>query len=248
MKEKSHAWQTCCSPPTLRESDVHVWQSRLNLTRKKLDRLYKTLCKEEKLKANRFRFQEDCLRYVTAHGLLREIISGYLNLNPEDLEFLQNKYGKPYLKDPTRHNLEFNLSHSSDVVLLIFSSNRKVGIDVERVRVVKKSQKIIDRFFGETDRNFYNLQEASNKERAFFKLWTRKEAYTKAIGVGLKLQPKQFEAPSALENVPLTSGSRLRRVSGCLLSEIKVDPEYAATLVTEGSDYQIVFIQYSERS
>ena len=137
--------------------------------------------------------------------------------------------GKPSVINPDTEQMEFNLSHSGNVILFAFTKERKLGIDVERLRPIKKAGKIVDRFFSDKEKQFYNSQDITEREKIFFKLWTYKEAYTKAKGLGLALPLNQFE-------VPLEKDSYSKDWSWY---EIKPDSEYFAAMAVENSDFEI---------
>ncbi len=110
-------------------------------------------------------------------------MSKYLNLAPSAIKFSYSYRGKPYLSLPEK--LEFNLSHSGNLVLYAICKNSSIGIDVEYLRPLQNLEKIARRFFSLSESNY--LQQLSPKDRqvAFFQLWTAKEAYLKATGEGL---------------------------------------------------------------
>src|SRR5262245_14443456 len=123
-------WKT--PPPSLKlaDNDVHVWRTDLDVRADTLHVLQKTLSADEQEKASRFHFEKDRLRYVIAHGVLRYLAAGYSGQKPEDLQFSCNQWGKPaFRKSGPAVPLQFNLSHSGEIVLHAFSLAREIGID-----------------------------------------------------------------------------------------------------------------------
>jgi len=235
MNQKNYEWLIPAKAPELNKNEIHIWRTNMNFTAHSIDHFYLTLSHDEKSKANRFRFEKDKKRFIITRGLLRKALGHYLNIKPEDLIFIYNKYGKPSLTISSKYKLEFNLSHSADVILYAFAKERRVGIDVERLRPIKKTQRIVDRFFSETEKRFYNSQNTGEREKAFFKLWTYKEAYTKAKGIGLTLPLNQIDVPFANKTLP-RQGLCDEQWSW---HEIEIDSDYLAALATEGNDFEI---------
>ncbi|MDR0738700.1 MAG: 4'-phosphopantetheinyl transferase superfamily protein [Oscillospiraceae bacterium] len=114
---------------------------------------------------------------IAARTLLKNIASENLGVPKSKLKFSYGNGGKPYFKN--FENFHFNISHT-DYAFAVFISNSEAGIDVERKKEINLS--IANRFFSEQEKQFFNSYK--NKENAFFKIWTRKEAYAKYLGVG----------------------------------------------------------------
>ncbi len=187
-----HRWVAGPTAPVLNSGDVHVWRAPLSLT----DRDdWGILSSDERERADRFKFEKDRVRYVAAHAVLRRIIERYLQRPASALEFRHNTHGKPELgcAGQTRAPLRFNISHSRCLGLFAFASSSAVGVDLEAVDGKFECEKLARRYFarGEADR----LADTPEVDRldAFFRCWTRKEAYVKARGTGLYLPLDKFE-------------------------------------------------------
>ena len=150
-----------------------------------------------------------------ARALVRSVLAGYLDAKPEALRFVHGPHGKPELE--SAGPLRFNFSRSGTFGLLAVTSGRDVGVDVERVEPRRALGPIADRLFDADEAaELRSLPEARRIHR-FFELWTQKEAYAKALGVGL--------------NVPL---ERLRPPRGWSLVDLPVGPEYVGALCVRG--------------
>lgn len=123
--------------------------------------------------------------------LVRKIISNVNNIPFNQIDFEYTKYGKPLIKDVP--NLHFNVSHSGCWVVVAFS-NYRIGIDIEKVREVNLN--IADKFFSNFEKALI-IKEKHNKRHTFFKIWTLKESYIKAIGSGLS---KPLDSFSVISN------------------------------------------------
>jgi len=187
-------WRVCAKPPRLGDGDVHVWRIPLAAPATALAELESLLQPAERDRAARFRFERFRNRFTVGRASLRILLGQYLGLPPRHLEFVFGPHGKPELANPgVRPPLHFNLSHSQDLALLAVSTVGPIGVDVEHLRPVPEARQLVTRFFSSReDREFSRLPE-QEQPRAFFSLWTRKEALLKAIGEGIAHSLKLVE-------------------------------------------------------
>jgi 4'-phosphopantetheinyl transferase len=157
---------------------VEVWIDRLDLPAIEVAALTKFLTPAELTLCDRCRLPHVRQHKIVARARLRQILSGYLDQSPQEIEISIGLQGKPQVT-----GLEFNLSHSGDLVAYAIS-DRPVGIDIERVRSMDLSG-IIQRFFAPSEFAAWQKLSSADQELAFFRTWTVKEAYLKAIGTGL---------------------------------------------------------------
>lgn len=172
-------------------SGIQLWHAALDRDQDVLDRLRATLSQEEKARADRFHFERDRNHFVVARGLLRELLGMYLHKSPTDLRFSYGRYGKPSLS-LTDSSLSFNLSHSSGVVAYAIARERNLGVDVELVRPNSDNEGIAERYFSIRERNDLHMLPPEARDEGFYNCWTRKEAYLKACGMGLRVRLDSF--------------------------------------------------------
>jgi 4'-phosphopantetheinyl transferase len=144
------------------------------------------LSPDEHKRAERFAYDHLRRRYIAGRGQLRLLLGSYLQIAPAQVEFVYGPAGKPHLADPAAANrLAFNLAHSEDVALLAFTRGRRVGTDIEQKRDVFDLSLIASRYFSHLEQaSLFALPRAEQVE-AFYRIWTRKEAFLKAVGDGL---------------------------------------------------------------
>lgn len=175
-------------PPdlALHPDEVHAWRVALNAEQDVVDRLAVHLSGAERQRADARSSEDGRRRFVVSHGARRKILSRYLATEASVISFSEPEGRKPCLVGvPTDPSVSFNLSHSDDLALLAVTQERAVGIDVERVRPAPLKAEIADRYFSPKERaQWYGLPEEELLE-AFFLGWTRKEAYSKALGIGV---------------------------------------------------------------
>lgn len=169
------------------EETVHLWYLSLDI--KAQDDLGAWLSEDEQIRAAQFRFPVHRRRYMVARCALRRVLAGYLNTLPEKIVFQYNRFGKPFLDD---EELQFNVAHAGDVAVMAFASGCRVGVDVERVRVDIMEENIAEHFFATGEVDALQALPVEKRPEAFFHCWTRKEAYIKAIGMGLSIPLNAF--------------------------------------------------------
>lgn len=145
---------------------------------------------DELRRAEQFRFDIHRRRFIMARSALRGILASYLSADPGAIEFEYSGQGKPRV--PNRDGLCFNLSHTEDRALVAICWNRDVGIDVEAVREVEDLPKLAA-IFSDAERTAILSLEPHQRLCAFFRCWTRKEAYIKARGHGLSIPLDSFD-------------------------------------------------------
>ena len=148
---------------------------------------------QEMERYRRFYQARDAERYTAAHVALRAVLAGYLQVEPGAVEFARNAWGKPRPGNAGAAGLEFNMSHSGDLVLIAVARGREVGVDVEQVRPGFPVLDVARSHFAEPEYALLVSLPADLRPAAFFTLWTRKEACLKATGLGLHLPLDQID-------------------------------------------------------
>ena len=173
-----------------KESVIHLWYAELDWSPERLEQGWRVLTLSEQERAMRFVQVKHRERYIAASAILRDILSQYTNIPPAALQFRKGEHGKPYLDHPT--DLQFNASHSEGVALFAITRGREVGVDVEFMRRGVDERGVVERFFSPREKAEYLALPPSQQLSAFYRLWTRKEAYIKMIGKGLSFPLKRF--------------------------------------------------------
>ncbi len=216
-------------PEELQAGVVHLWQRSLHGSEKDISACYELLLPEEREKASRYRVERPRGDYILTRGTLRALLSRYLDTNPQAITFEYTEYGKPFLKNAV---LRFNVSHTEGLALMAFALNREVGVDVEKVRVQADALKISERFFSMNERDILRPMPESELHTAFFRCWTRKEAYIKAKGEGLSLPLHQFDVSLDADPVQGLIATRpdAEEAARWTIRNVKVETGYAAAI------------------
>ena len=189
-----------CDGFGLETNDVNLWIANLDAIQGTQE-LHRTLSPDEVARAARFAFDRLRSDFRTSRGCLRRILAGYAGVSPESLVFSYSANGKPSLRDFP--HLNFNISHSGRLMVCGVTAQSDIGVDVEQIRCLTERSDIARRFFSRTEAT--RLQEFPETERddAFFRCWTRKEAFVKATGDGLSRDLSSFSV--SLEHADETS-------------------------------------------
>ena len=190
------------SPPpkilTLADTELHVWRAQLPTDGSVLRRFEKILSDEEKERAEKFLVADAKERFVAARGILREMLGKYLGAYPSAILLSYGPHGKPFVSvSDSSKDIRFNLSHSDGYGAVVFARHREVGIDIEQVRPEAAGEDIARRFFSRQEIEQLGEIPEENRTEGFFRCWTRKEAYIKALGAGLQIPLDSFTVPIA---------------------------------------------------
>jgi 4'-phosphopantetheinyl transferase len=166
--------------------DIHVWTVQLPAPDYVVKRCLAMLSPDERARAERFVFEHHRRAYVLSRGVLRALLGRYISLQPAAIQFSYGSKGKPHLSE-FASRIRFNCSHSAGVALYAMAGQCDLGIDIEKIRPLEGMEQIAQRFFcPEEVRELLSLAPAE-RESAFFRCWSRKEAYVKAVGDGLSI-------------------------------------------------------------
>lgn len=168
-------------------------------------------------------------RDTASASALRAILGGYLGAPPLDIEISTGPKGKPALAS-SASGLHFNVSHSGDWGLIAIARS-DVGVDVEQVRPTRASERLADRFLTAGERSLLESRVVSHGDTGFFMIWSRKEAYLKAVGVGLSGPFSGVD--SSLDNLPEldADGHQQEGSSPWIVREFFVDYRHPAAVV-----------------
>lgn len=143
-------------------------------------------------------------RYVEIHGRLRNILAQMLDQSPEKIRIQKTGHGKPYLAD--HPELAFNLSHSADRLIIAVGWNCQLGADIEICKQRINLTGLVEKCFAEEEATYWTKLPEIQKNREFYRFWTRKEAFVKATGHGIALGLNQCvinpENPTEFLRIP----------------------------------------------
>ena len=228
-------WQNSLHHPVLNQERVHIWRANLNPSSDEVTRLSTLLAADETARANKYRFPEHKRRFIVARGVLRQLLGNYLNISPKHLKFEYSERGKPYIfNSNTSKAIQFNISHSEEYALLGFTYDRSIGVDIEYLRAMPDAVKIAKRFFAPQEYELICSLDAKQQSQTFFKLWTAKEAYLKAIGTGLSgLASIKINFDSSGDRIYLSSIDNSTSVDNWSIYSCLPTPNYVGTIAID---------------
>jgi 4'-phosphopantetheinyl transferase len=130
---------------------------------------------------------------------LRRILASYLQIEPKGLTFTYSEFGKPSLAIP-QTDVRFNASRSHDKALIVCTRGREIGVDIEMIRRDLEVDDLAHRFFSVAENDRLRAVPPDSRHLAFLRCWTCKEAFVKAVGMGLSLDPVKVDVSMALAN------------------------------------------------
>jgi len=167
--------------------DIFAVNLTHQIEQRDFNNLLSLLSKEKREKILRFRNYEDAQRGLIGDILVRKIVCNRTGLRNEDIEFINNKFGKPFLKNTNK--IKFNISHSGKWVVCAISE-KDIGIDIERIQPIDIN--FVKRIFTIKENEEIMRINKELQLKYFYELWTCKESYIKALGEGLSIALNSF--------------------------------------------------------
>jgi 4'-phosphopantetheinyl transferase len=228
----------------LSPGELHVWWIKLPSERDDLSVLESALSHDERNHANRFRSPVQKNEFIAARAALRDILAGYVGVPPGRLSFHYGSFGKPALSPMFGPcGIKFNMSHSFGMALLAVA-NAEVGVDIERIDPALAEEQLADRLFSVPEISSLRCLPLAMQPEAFFNCWTRKEAYLKAVGLGLCGALDSFDVSVA----PDASTVILHEGAAWLIQGMVLGPDYIGAVAVEGTTWSIRVLNWSAPS
>jgi len=235
-------------PILLQNNEVHIWYFTFS-TVNQTDGYWHLLTPEEQDHALRFYFQKDRQAYLLSRGILRSILAKYICVTPKAINLNYTSHGKPLL-DPKQNSLRlhFNVSHTHQCILYAITKNIEIGIDVEYLKHDVDYQGMAKNFFSAYEYQTLIKAKAEQQSALFYQIWTCKEAFIKAIGLGLSYSLADFDViwqedqPAKILNI---KGAPLEAAQWNLHAFIPVE-HYRAVVAIQQPIHKISYYQYTD--
>ncbi|MBL8998207.1 MAG: 4'-phosphopantetheinyl transferase superfamily protein [Gemmatimonadetes bacterium] len=164
---------------------ITVWRIALDAARPPDEASRAILSEAERARAARFLRESDRNRWLHGHVALRRILGEALGVSPGTIAYETGPHGKPQLASPTASGVEFNFSDSGEFALAAVTSDGAIGVDIEACRPQPDLALIARSHFSAEEATALLSLPEGEQHAAFYRIWTRKEAYLKALGAGL---------------------------------------------------------------
>jgi 4'-phosphopantetheinyl transferase len=220
----------------MRHRFVDVWQADLNQYARCLSKLTAVLNEQEKQRADTF--QQPLLRnrYIAVRAITRHVLANYLSAQPADLQFSLGEYGKP---DLISDSLYFNISHTDHLLLIAVGNLPDIGVDIELIKTRSNMDGMAKRCFAESEFQFWQPLPEPQSQETFYRLWTKKEAFVKAIGRGIALGLNRCEIESQKDGQIISIPEDYGLACDWKITEIPVIANFCAALVTPNLEFEL---------
>jgi 4'-phosphopantetheinyl transferase len=199
---------------SLEETETHVIRASLLLSATAIRQVAASLSQDERERAAGFHVEKHRRRFIASRGLLRVILGTYLDAAPGSLRFVYSPNGKPGLdKSCHARGVVFSVSHSEELALYAIAREAAVGVDIEQVSRRMDLDKIAKKFFSSAEYEVYVSLPREENTEAFYRCWTRKEAFVKAGGEGWIYPADAFDV-SVVGRAQLLSMGGSRALAG----------------------------------
>ncbi len=230
-------WPLAHTPPLLASGEVHLWSASLPSGGRKFLEYERLMSSRELVRADRYAYKSSRIRYICARAMLKQLLGLYTDSDPADIRFDLGPQGKPYLPATAGPLLNFNATDTGDEALFAFCLNAEIGVDIEcKTRQVNHSI-IAKRKFTANELEQYRAIPLPQRKQFFLSMWTRKEAYGKAIGVGIgyRLNEMNLVDANGLDRFSVHDAAGIEWE----ITQIEPGPELIACVVTQGSGWQL---------
>jgi 4'-phosphopantetheinyl transferase len=235
---------------SLGKSEIHVWQISLAQDAEAENQLKRCLSPEERERAARLHSPQDCRRFVIRRAVLRHLLGGYTGSGPEAVCLSQSTHGKPFLEPRENPDaLAFSCSHSADLALIALARGREVGVDIEFHRPLPEADELLGACFSPLEIAELAKAPEALKQKIFFDCWTRKEAFVKAIGLGLSYPLDRFSVSSSPDQPAalLRVEDDPQAVERWSIQSLEVHPHFSAALAFEGKNANVKCFEQGAR-
>lgn len=228
------------------DDEIHVWVVDVRASESQCAVLKEWLDAREMERASRIPNVQKRRSFEVAHGVLRFLLGRYVGCDPGAIALASEHEGKPKLAFAA--GIEFNMTHSAEWAAFAFSSNCAVGVDVEQVRALPGLQTIMRRVLCAEEAAELMLLSECDRERGFFCCWTRKEAYAKAIGMGLLAGFDQFrvaphpDRPARMIHADFDGAT----AAAWAIDDLPMPPGYAGAVAYPGARRRLSIARVTE--
>lgn len=225
-------------PHALPEEELHLWTLTYDPEDQELLGAAKLLLPQEELERfSRLKFPKSRAERIISQAALRSILADHLGKLPPDVQLARSSKGKPWCRDES--SIGFNMSHADRKSMIAFARGQEIGVDLELIRDMKDLEGLIRKSLcpGEVQQL---ASDGPQRREGFFRFWTIKESYLKAIGEGMRLSPEKLEFRIRRGEVELLAAPYPFGEDRPVVREIFSHEGYAAAVSFERSAVRIL--------
>ena len=227
---------------------VDVWRVLLDDSPDRASLFRTHLTDVERSKADRCHAPHPQYQFVITRGILRILLSRYLEVSPTNIHFALQPLGKPMLDTRLEKPIQFNVSHTRGMALIAIARQYPVGIDVERIDRKIQECDIAERYFSKRESAYLASLPLPERTNQFFSYWTCKEAYLKMQGKGISEGLAQCELAIDLEKpeVRLSHPDQQGLKENYSLYRIRAGDEHIGAVALAWPLAQISFLNWED--
>jgi 4'-phosphopantetheinyl transferase len=197
------------------------------------------LSADERARADRFQDADVCRRFIVAHAFQRRVLAACARVEATSLCFGFDAWRKPWLL--SRPEVRFNLSHSADIAILAVRMDHDVGVDIEECAQEAAIEDVAKHAFSRAECHALEALSPAARRDAFFRMWTRKEAYVKALGRGLSWPTRSFSVSHLPNNEDalLTDDNDADAPRNWRVTDIRAPDGFHAALAAPGREWSL---------
>ena len=214
----------------LDEGSLHVWKIDVRRPPGVVRELRALLSPDEEERAARYRVDGARDAFVCTRAAVRSLTASYLGIDAREVEFVTAPKGKPGVA-----GVSFNVSHSGGVAVAAFAPSGDVGVDVEEMRRDRDLRGLAHRFFAPAESAELDLLAGEALVTGFYRCWTRKEAFVKAVGEGVSFDLRRVVVSAEPEARILSIDGDEAAAASWWAADVSPRPGYAAAVVAAGA-------------
>ncbi len=227
------------------QSTIHIWHTRLEEHTNKYTLFQSWLAPEEKIHAEKLAIPYR-RRFIIARAMLRDLLAYYSKQCPQKLKLTYSVSGKPFLINPERC-IEFNLSHSKNILVYAFTIDTPIGIDIEYINNRTYIDKIAYRFLPAYEYDRLQLLQGVKKLEVFFNAWVRNEALIKAMGNTLQTHPYSRYKLSSYSKISNLEYEKMGKVNPFYtISNLFLYSDFTTAIAIKGNEKTIIIRKYTK--
>jgi 4'-phosphopantetheinyl transferase len=215
---------------------IDIWQGDLEAHQGVIEAYSALLSQSERLRMDGIKHNSSRNNYVLVRIVLRELLAAYVQIEPQSLQFEQAEFGKLRL---IGYPIYFNLSHSANKLVIAVANRDHIGVDIEAVKLRKNMFELARGVLSTTEFVAWASLEYADQLMQFYALWTKKEAFVKAVGRGIALGLDRCE-------IDMPTGTRFRaipsqygRAEDWKILAFKVASDFSGALVAPNLEWVV---------
>jgi len=223
----------------LSDSKIDFYKVEFAELHPKLEDFLELLSKKELDKASKFKYPELSESYLLGRGFLRNVLGNKLSISPENVIISEGEHGKPYVEG----EISFNASHTSEYYALAVTVGGDIGLDIELIDPEVEIERVARSHFSDVENAEFGSYRKEEKLNAFFRCWTRKEAFIKSLGIGLGYPLKSFSVELGLKDYPVILESKQNDEMTWQLHNLNVAGNHAGAIAYQGERRKINYFE-----